>query len=89
MKKENIKMNWNEQEILEAGGCIMIWIGKKEGSRSFVKENAWEDLSRVVINKKIHNVQWIKRIQEKTCYDGTRTLTSYEENGKRIFIYKS
>ena len=89
MKKENIKMNWNEQEILEAGGCIMIWIDKKEGSCSFVRENAWEYLARSVINKKIHNVKWIKRIKEQTNYDGTRTLTSYEENGKRIFIYKS
>lgn len=66
-------------------GCVMQWIGND--GRKHLFSDAWEDLARMTMNKYVHKCPWIKRVKNETNYDGTRTMTFYEDNGKRVFQY--
>ena len=41
----------------------------------------WERLAQDLIAKKMHKCSYIRSIKDVNNYDGTRTITVYEDNG--------
>ena len=47
----------------------------------------YDNLSRDLIAKKLHNCAYIKRISDQPNYDGTRTITVYYDNNvKNVYV---
>jgi len=71
---------------------VEIVYDKKNGVYTEVRviedvEKIYRDLARMLVHKKLHSCKWIKRITDRTNYDGTRTIDIYEDNGiRRRFI---
>ena len=61
--------------------------GKWEVSLTVTDKNEiWESLAKDLIAKKIHKATWIKRVQDKPNYDGTRNITvTYDNNVRSIY----
>lgn len=61
--------------------------GKWEVSLTVTDKNEiWEGLAKDLIAKKIHKATWIKSVQDKPNYDGTRNITvTYDNNVRSIY----
>lgn len=67
----------------------------KKGSnweQTYYTEDAkkvYEDITAELMNHKVFHVPYIKRMEQYSNYDGTRTVTFYEEHGKSVYIIKA
>ncbi len=51
------------------------------------KAEVLEDLMKAMRAKYLHKAGWVKKITDRTNYDGTRTITVYYDNQtKAVFI---
>lgn len=76
-----------KKELMELGGCVYWWVDKYNSDYDCFIPNSWDRLAQALANKYIHKSNNIKRVVDKTNYNGTRTLKVYCENGTFIFQY--
>ena len=51
------------------------------------KTEIYESLSKVLIAKKLHGCSYVKRIEDKCNYDGTRTIKiTFDDDVRRIYV---
>ena len=77
-------MTKNIDNVKYANGCIEnIYI---DNNLHATNRDCWEHLSRLLINKYIYKVKWIKSVNRVCNYDETTTITFYQDNGvKYVF----
>ena len=59
----------------------------KEWKQTYYTEDVqkvYEDITSEFLNHKVFHVPYIKRMEQYSNYDGTRTVTFYETRKKRL-----
>lgn len=49
----------------------------------------YKSLAQELMNSKIFHSSYYKRMEQRNNYDGTRTVTFYQDNGKSVYIIEA
>lgn len=61
----------------------------KETYRTEDQAEIYKSLAQELMNSKIFHSSYYKRMEQHNNYDGTRTITFYQDNGKSVYIIEA
>ena len=61
----------------------------KETFRTENLEQIYKDLAQELLNCKVFKSQYYKKMTQNSNYDGTRTITFYQNNGRSVYTVKA
>lgn len=61
----------------------------KETYRTEDQAEIYKSLAQELMNSKIFHSSYYKRMEQRNNYDGTRTVTFYQDNGKSVYTVEA
>lgn len=49
----------------------------------------YKDLAQELLSSKVFKAPYYKRMEQRNNYDGTRTITFYQDNGKSVYTVEA
>ena len=63
--------------------------GWRETYRTEDRAKVYEDLACELLNLKVFKSPVYKRMTQHSNYDGTRTITIYQDNGRSVYVVRA
>lgn len=61
----------------------------RETYRTEDRAKVYEDLANELLNLKVFKSPVYRRLEQHTNYDGTRTITIYQDTGRSVYIVRA